>query len=234
MKKILITQSGQEGLAISLITEIKDIDELVNNINYDKIFFGKGKRKQSLKQVLCSIIYPGQVEYNQFELSVDQVEYAATQSHIYDETDFDIRFWDIQFHDIYELDFRNQSEYLSSDSFCWGDNKEFFLKKGALYIGNRNTGLANSSFFLEEGYFKLIISEVELELDNVLDSISGVPSLCGTEEENRFMEEIAFEDEPHFREYSILSNELNFVINKDYLLKRGLLDKEVFVYLVKL
>ena len=99
-KNILVTQSNDEGIDSSLIVSIDSIDDLINKINNDKIFFGKGKRKESLKKVICMIVNYNKIaderDYINYNISKEQVNEAVFQSFIDGDSSTDLRFWEIK------------------------------------------------------------------------------------------------------------------------------------------
>jgi len=110
----------------------------------------------------------------------------------------------------------------------WGNNKEYMVEGEGIQISNRDTGLPSSSFYLSSKEVDLLITTEKLRFDYMIDVISGVPSLDGSEEDNLFLED---GDDDHKRTRSISSEQLNYCFTEEFLKKNDLFNKEIFVYL---
>lgn len=122
--------------------------------------------------------------------------------------------------------------HINTIDFFWADYKEYLFATDQVKISNKNVGLQTSTFRIQKGDYTLLISTKKLDQGNVFATFYGTPKLSGSEQDNQFLEEFQM-TEPHRRIYHIPSEEINLFIYKDYLIENNLLDKEIYVYLIK-
>ena len=100
-------------------------------------------------------------------------------------------------------------------------------------ISNFNQGVQKSNFFLDEGPYELCISTKEENLENIFDSYQGILKLSGTEENNIFLEEHQ-RTKKHIRRYYLKGKGTHISFAKPFLRSTELMDKELFIYLLKI
>lgn len=120
---------------------------------------------------------------------------------------------------------------ITPKAFNWGGHNEFIIESKKFSISNINSGLQTSSFSLDGNPYELIISDINLNLEDVFDSFSGIPQLSGSEEQNKWLEENQ-KTKPHIRMYRLSGVKTSIRLYHNYLDKHGLLGKELYIYLI--